>query len=42
MLTAELDAAGLTQHRVIGDVAGAAYNPSAPEFAVIACKPPSA
>jgi SAM-dependent methyltransferase len=42
MLTAELDAAGLTQHRVIGDVAGAAYDPSAPEFAVIACKPPSA
>jgi SAM-dependent methyltransferase len=42
MLTAEVTASGLTHHRVLGDVAGAAYDPSACEFAVIARKPPTA
>jgi SAM-dependent methyltransferase len=39
MLSAEVEAAGLTQHRVLGDVAGAAYDPSAWEFGLIARKP---
>jgi SAM-dependent methyltransferase len=39
MLTAEVEASGLAQHRVLGDVAGAAYDPLASEFAVIARKP---
>jgi hypothetical protein len=35
----EVQAWGLTQHRVLGDVAGAAYDPCAWEFADIAGKP---
>jgi SAM-dependent methyltransferase len=35
-LAAEVAEAGLTQHQVLGDVAGTAYDASHPEFAVIA------
>jgi SAM-dependent methyltransferase len=38
-LTAELAAGGLVVETVLGDVAGAEYEPTAPEFAVVARKP---
>jgi 2-polyprenyl-3-methyl-5-hydroxy-6-metoxy-1,4-benzoquinol methylase len=38
-LTAEVEAAGLVLDRVVGDVAGEAFDESDPEFAVIARKP---
>jgi hypothetical protein len=38
-LSAEVAASGLMRLRVLGDVAGAPYDPSAREFAVIARKP---
>jgi SAM-dependent methyltransferase len=39
MLTAEVEASGLAPLQVLGDLAGAAYDPSAWEFAVVVGKP---
>ncbi len=38
-LTAEVEAAGLVVDAVFGDVAGATFEPSLPEFAVVVRKP---
>jgi hypothetical protein len=38
-LSAEVEAAGLRVAAVHGDVAGAVFDPGAPEFAVVVAKP---